>query len=355
MPDMHGRYDVMQMMDANSSVFAAPGERTTGTGAHDFLVVGPGWNQRVQLVAGMTEFHAPTNLVWVINRTQLNGPDDVRSVNGIQRGFGIAPLSQWPHGLIPAVPAPRDDPTRETPPATIQSMHAPVYFNRLALLLRDNLPPPADAGILAQFATIGLVPGQAFDPSPDLALTLEKSKDRALEEINGKVANLGRSVNGWRVLVQGIGAYGTDYLQRAAVATQFLGANLPEDAVYASTSVEVTGQPLEGKKPSVLHFAKDQLPPVNAFWSVTLYDKDGFFVPNSPQRYAARDRFLKKNPDGSVDIYLQAESPGKEREANWLPSPKDAPFNLLLRMYWPKQPVLDGTYEPPGVRAASSK
>lgn len=351
-PDMHGRYYVMQMMDANTNVFASPGKRTTGTEAHDFVIVGPGWHPPVQLAAGMTAIHSPTNAAWVVNRTQLNGDKDLEAVNAIQREIAIAPLSEWPKGAIPAVPMKGDQKLPETPPAEIRSVSAPAYLNRLALLLRDNPPPAADGAILKRFATIGLVPGQAFNPSPDLALTLEKAKGRALEAIDQKAAGLGQLVNGWRIVTKGIGTYGTDYLQRAAVTQYGLGANLPEDAVYPAAQTDVTGQPLKGDRGYVLHFAKGEQPPVHAFWSVTLYDKDGYFVPNPLQRQAARDSLLKKNRDGSVDIYIQAESPGKDREANWLPAPKDAPFSLLLRMYWPKQAVVDGSYEPPGVVVA---
>jgi hypothetical protein len=351
-PDTHGRYYVMQMMDANTNVFASPGKRTTGTGARDFVVVGPAWHQTVQLQAGMTAIHSPTNTVWIINRTQLNGDKDIEAVNAIQRELAIAPLSEWPKGAIPALPTKGEANVSQTPPDAVEAMSAPAYFNKLALLLRDNPPLAADALVLERFAKIGLIPGQAFNPSPDLALTLEKAKERARDAIDEKEANLGEKVNGWHVVAKDIGTYGTDYLQRAAVAELGLGANLPEDAVYPSTSTDVTGQPLKGDKSYVLHFAKGEQPPVNAFWSLTMYDKDGYFVPNPLQRQAARDSLLKKNRDGSVDIYIQADSPGKDREANWLPAPKDAPFTLLLRMYWPKQPVLDGSYEPPGVVVA---
>ncbi len=352
-PDTHGRYYVMQMMDANTNVFASPGKRTTGTGAHDFVVVGPEWHQTVQLQAGMTAIHSPTNTVWIINRTQLNGDKDLEAVNAVQRQLAIAPLSAWPKGSISAAAMKVDASVPQTPPDAVKALSAPAYFNKLALLLRDNPPLGADALVLERFATIGLVPGRAFNPSPDLALTLEKAKDRALEAIEEKEANLGENVNGWRVVTKDIGTYGNDYLQRAAVAEFGLGANLPADAVYPSTSTDVTGQPLKGDRSYVLHFAKGEQPPVNAFWSLTMYDKDGYFVPDPLQRQATRDSLLKKNRDGSVDIYIQADSPGKEREANWLPSPKDAPFTLLLRMYWPKQPVLDGSYEPPGVVVAA--
>jgi hypothetical protein len=354
-PDTHGRYYVMEMLDANTNVFAAPGKRTTGTAAHDFVVIGPGWRRSVPLAIGMTTIRSPTNAVWVLNRTQLDGDKDIAAVNDLQKQLAITPLSEWPKGAIAATPMDAGLRASKTPPEVVESMDAPAYFNKLAILLADNPPPPADAAIAHRFATIGLAPGKAFNPSPDLALVLEKAKDRALESIRGKTATLGDEVNGWRILTKGVGTYGTDYLQRAAVTQFGLGANLPQDAVYPSALVDAAGEPLEGDKPYVLHFDKDQLPPVNAFWSLTMYDKDGYFVPNPLQRYAARDSRLEKNPDGSVDIYLQADSPGKAREANWLPAPKDAPFTLLLRMYWPKQPVIDGSYRPPGVVHAPAR
>jgi hypothetical protein len=349
-PDTSGRYYVMQMMDANTNVFASPGKRTSGTSAHDFVIIGPFWHQQVQLSEGMTAIHAPTNTVWIINRIQVNGDKDVDAVNDLQKQIAIARLSEWPAGAVPAAPIPplpkSDQPA---PPEVIAGIGAPAYFNKLAILLRDNPPAPGDNPIIQRLATIGFVPGRPFNPSPDLSLTLEKARLRSLDAIRDKVPTLGHDVNGWRILTTKVGIYGTDYMQRAAVAEFGLGANLPEDAVYPSAMTDASGQPLTGDKPYVLHFNKSELPPVNAFWSLTMYDKDGYFVENPLHRYAARDSLLKKNPDGSVDIYVQADSPGKDREVNWLPAPKDGPFTLLLRMYWPKQPVLDGTYRPPGV------
>jgi hypothetical protein len=353
-PNTDARYYVMQMMDANTNVFAAPGKRTTGTAAHDFVVIGPRWRKAISLGMTRTAIHSPTNTVWIINRIQLNGDKDVEAVNALQKQFAIARLSEWPKGATPAEPMPPRE-TGEKPPDVVAAMDAPSYFNKLAVLLRDNPPPAADGPILKRFATIGLAPGKSFNPSPDLALTLNKARDRALEMTKAKVPTLGEDVNGWRILTKGIGSYGTDYMQRAAVTEFGLGANLPEDAVYPSASADASGEPLVGNKPYLLHFDKNDVPPVNAFWSLTMYDKDGFLVENPLERYAARDSLLKKNPDGSVDIYLQADSPGKDREANWLPAPRDAPFTLLLRMYWPKQAVLDGSYRPPGVVAAANK
>jgi hypothetical protein len=344
----------MEVMDANTNVFAAPGKRTTGTGSHDYLVVGPDWKQNVQLLAGMNRIDAPTNMVWVLNRTQVDGPKDAAAVNAIQRQFSIAPWSEWPNGAVAAQPEKAGElQAHETPPERVRAMQAPAYFDRLAVLLHDNPPPATDSDVLNRFATIGLVPGKTFNPSPDMALAVERAKDNAILAIDDNAEHLGKVVNGWHILNEGVGRYGRNFMGRAAVAAYGLGANLPEDAVYPGTRVDAAGKPLTADKKYVLHFAKDQLPPVNAFWSLTMYDQAGYFVPNSLDRYAARDSQLAKNPDGSVDIYLQSASPGKEHEANWLPAPKKGPFSLLLRMYWPKQPVLDGSYQPPGVQAGS--
>jgi hypothetical protein len=355
MPDTHGRYDVLQAMDANTNVVASLGKRTTGTGARDFLFVGPHWKAPVQLVTGMTEVRSPTNTVWILNRTQLNGEHDIPAVNDIQRQFAIARWSEWPKGAVKAAPIESGQTFSEIPPVQVQKMDAPAYFDRLALLLRDNPPALADAGVLQRFATIGLVPAHPFNPSPDLALTLEKAKERALEKIKERADSLGKVVNGWRMVTQGVGTYGTDYLQRAAVTEYGLGTNLPEDAVYPGTEVDGSGQPLSGDKTYSIHFEKDQVPPVNAFWSLTLYDQYGYFVPNPANRYAVRDSLLQRNADGSVDVFIQADSPGKDREPNWLPTPREGRFNLLLRMYWPKKPVVDGSYEPPGVRLGQAR
>ncbi len=348
-PESRDRYYVVEMMDAYTSVFASPGTRTSGAGPHDYLLVGPRWSQPLQPTAGMTVLHAPTSEVWIIARTQLNGPGDIPAVNAIQRQFAISTWSDWPKGAVAATPVPELPRGGKTPPERVRALDAPTFFNRLALLMRDNPPSPPDAALLERFLGIGLVPGHPFNPSPNLSLTLQKAEDRAYASIDEKAKDLGEVVNGWHVVRKGIGTYGTDYLQRAAVTEFGLGANLPDDAIYPSASADAGGQPLDGHKPYRLHFDNGQLPPVNAFWSLTMYDKDGYFVPNALHRYAARDSLLKKNPDGSVDIYVQADSPGKDCEANWLPAPKDAPFTVLLRMYWPKESVLHGAWEPPGL------
>lgn len=166
---------------------------------------------------------------------------------------------------------------------------------------------------------------------------------------------MGAAVNGWRIPKKNIAAFGTDYDTRAFIALIALGANLPEDALYPTTFVDGQGHLLNGGNRYVLHFDAGLTPPVNTFWSVTMYDQDSFFVENPIHRYAISSWMpLKRNADGSLDIYIQHESPGADEEGNWLPAPEGA-FNLTLRMYWPKAEkpsILDGTWTPPSVTKA---
>ena len=355
-PDTGGRYYLMPMLDAWTNVFASPGKRTTGTGAGHFAITGPGWQGK--LPAGVTEIKAPTNLVWIIGRTQTNGPDDYAAVHRIQDGYKLVPLSKFGQPYTP--PPGRVDPSvdMKTPPVEqVANMTSAQFFDRFARLLKDNPPPASEAPILAKLAKIGIVPGQPFDPSkldPAVAKGLEQALPTALAKLNEAASKTGAPVNGWRVPPMILGQYGSEFGVRAAVAMFGLGANLPEDAVYPSVYVDADGQPLDAANRYVIHFEQGQAPPVHAFWSVTMYDPHSFFVPNAINRYAVSSWMpLAKNADGSVDIYVQHASPGKGKEANWLPAPASGAFNMTLRMYWPteKAPsVIDGSWKPPAVR-----
>jgi len=185
--------------------------------------------------------------------------------------------------------------------------------------------------------------GQAF------ATAINAAAKDTLQEMPEAMKRIGKLVNGWNVLTENVGTYGTSYEQRALIALGGLGANLPEDAIYPTAFVDAAGQPLHGANKYVAHFDKGKTPPANAFWSITMYDKDGFQVPNPIDRFAVGDRDkLTFNADGSLDIYVQAESPGKDKESNWLPAPKDAPFAPSMRIYSPRPEVADGSWAPPG-------
>jgi hypothetical protein len=170
-----------------------------------------------------------------------------------------------------------------------------------------------------------------------------------------KVATLARVVNGWSMNTDTMGVYGNYYLKRAIVTQVGLGANLPEDAIYPLNLFDNTGKPLDGANKYVLHFDKGAAPPVNAFWSVTLYDSEGFQVANTLNRFAVSSWMpFKTNADGSLDLYFQNDSPGNDKEANWLPSPKGA-FNLTMRLYSPKSDALTGKWNPPSVTKVAGR
>jgi hypothetical protein len=354
-PDTKGRYYLMPLMDAWTNVVASPGKRTTGTKPGTFVITGPGWTGAVP--PGTTEIKSPTNMGWIIGRTQTNGPDDYAAVRAIQDGFKLVPLSSF--GKPYAPPAGTVDPNvdmKTAPVDQLKAMSSTAFFSRLAKLLEDNPPPAAEAPVLAKLAAIGIVPGEAFDPSkldPAVAKGLEQSVSTALAKLTAASKATGAPVNGWRVPPMILGNFGTEYGARAVVALVGLGANLPADAVYPSVFIDADGQPFDGANKYVIRFEKDSTPPVNAFWSVTMYDANSFFVPNAINRYAVSSWMpFRKNADGSLDIYVQSESPGPDKEVNWLPAPANGPFNMTLRMYWPKEQapsIIDGTWKPPAV------
>jgi hypothetical protein len=351
-PDTRKRYYVMQMLDGWTNVFAAVGKRSTGTGAGDFAIVGPGWKGK--LPPGVQEIHAPTNLIWIMGRIQTNGPGDVAAVNALQNQLTLKPLGADGKAGTPPPPRPAEaEVDMQTPPREqVAKADAVTFFSTLAELLKSNPPSSLDEAILKECAAIGLAPGRKFDPSklaPATAQDLSDAIKQALEKIAAQAKHLGKLENGWMVMSRKVGAYGADYVDRAAVALYSLGANLPADGIYPATKFDREGQLFSGIYRYRLHFAKGQTPPVNGFWSITLFDQEGFFVPNHLKRYALGDRDpLKFNGNGSLDIFIQHESPGKDREANWLPAP-EGPFNLALRMYWPKDEVIAGTWKPPAV------
>jgi hypothetical protein len=357
-PDTRGRYYLLPLLDAWSNVFATPGSRTTGTQAGTFAITGPSW--RGPVPQGMQQLKSPTHMVWILGRTQTNGPDDYSAVHDIQDGYQLVPLSQYGKPYTPA--AGTFDPTvdMDTPPIEqLKQMTATQFFGTLARLLKTNPTPVSEGPIWDDLSRIGIQPGQDFDPmtlDPSLAKELEGSISAAFVNLAQLQRHLGTTVNGWHIPPKNLGDYGTDYDTRAIIALIAFGANLPADAVYPTTFVDAAGQPLNGANRYTLHFDKGRTPPVHAFWSVTMYDSQSFFVDNAINRYAISSWMpLEHSSDGSIDLYIQHESPGKEREANWLPAPAGN-FNVTLRMYWPKDhapSIHDGTWVPPAVTAVA--
>ncbi len=355
-PDTAGRYYLLPMLDMWTDVFAVPGKRTSGTAAGHFAVVPPGWTGT--LPAGVTRIDAPTPYVWIIGRTQTNGPADYDAVHQVQAGYTITPLSRW--GQAPPPVEATIDPTvdMKTPPMEqVNSMAGTAYFAYAAELMKLHPPHATDWSIVARLQRIGIEPGKSFDAAqvePAVRDALEAAPTASLQLIKDKVPTLARVVNGWQMNTDTMGVYGDYYLKRAGVALFGLGANQPEDAVYPLNIGDADGQPLTGENRYVLHFGAAELPPVDAFWSVTMYDADGYQVANPLNRFAIGDRdALKYNADGSLDLYIQAASPGADKESNWLPSPAHGQLGVTMRLYAPRPQVLDGRWNPPAIRKAS--
>jgi hypothetical protein len=348
------RYFMLTMQSLWTDVFAVPGTRTTGRNTkREFLLVGPRWQGEAP--PGLEIIRSPTRFAVIGGRTQTNGVGDYGKVHAIQQGYEVRPLSAWrKDDYVPRrneVDSAIDMKTR--PLVQVEAMDAALFFGRFAELLQDNPPGPQDYPMLHRLERVGLRVGRSFELNA-ASPTIKQAFARAIVDGRAMVASLGKKAagaggHGWTYTMSG-GAYGVNYRERAAVAYFALGMNLPQDALYPSLATDSEGRPLDGNRKYVLHLEKGQLPPVDAFWSLTAYDADGYFMPNALQRQALGDRDpLVMNTDGSLDLYIQAEPPGAGKEANWLPVAK-APFTLMLRLYSPRSEVLDGAWTPPPLR-----
>jgi hypothetical protein len=353
-PETRGRYYVMPLLDAWTNVFQSPGKRTTGTKKGDIAIVGPRW--KGELPKDVEEIRSPTEMVWLLGRTQTNGKADYATVAKIQDQFKLTPLSQWHKpGAKPLAPAPARAGTdvKTAPVEQVAKMDAQTFFTSFAKLLPGNPPAKEDAPAVENIKKLGIVAGQPFDMSKLDAASAKGVENGAKAAHDAIVAaakgSTGDLRNGWTIHWD-LGRYGTNYGLRAVIASISLGANAPEDAIFMSSPFDAGGRPLNGANKYVLHFDKGKAPPTDAFWSLALYDDRQFFVANPIDRHAIGDLDkLGFNPDGSIDIYIQNASPGKDKESNWLPAPKDN-FNLILRIYWPKPELLTRAWIPPAVK-----
>ncbi|MDD5333606.1 MAG: DUF1254 domain-containing protein [Rhodoferax sp.] len=346
------RYEVMPFMDAWTNVFAAPGTRTLGAAGGRLLLVGPGWQG--QTPAGLTLLRSPTQMVWLIGRTQTNGVADYPLVHRLQDGIKLRALTAWqadPGGAEKISTSWQPAAVKPPPPVQqMQAMSAQAFFNRLARLLVANPPAAADGPMLVKLSRIGIAPGQPPHWSPlerwSVGLGRWIADFTVAKELN-KTRDL---VRGWQTPPAMLGNYGTFYNTRAVVAMVGLGANLPADAVYPNARFDGTGQALDGRHRYRLHFKAGELPPVHAFWSITAYGADDFFLDNAIHRYALGDRDpLHYNADGSLDLLVQATPPDGDQKNNWLPVKQGQPFLLNARLYWPKTPALNGQWGMPAV------
>lgn len=357
-PDTAGRYYLLPILDMWTDVFAVPGKRTSGTAAGDWAVVPPGW--KGDLPDGVAKIQSPTPYAWIIGRTQTNGPADYDAVHNIQDGYRITPLSQW--GKHPtAVPFDADPSVDTTTPPLdqVNDMPAKEYFTYAVELMKLHSPHLSDWSTISRLQRIGIEPGERFswDALPSVIRdALTEALSSGLKLMRGKMPTLARVVNGWLMNTDTMGVYGNYYLKRAIVAMVGLGANQPEDAIYPVNVGDSEGMPMQAENNYVLHFSKDEVPPVEAFWSLTMYDVEGFQVVNPINRFALGDRNpLKFNRDGSLDLFIQHRNPGRDKESNWLPAPESGELGITLRLYAPKPEVVDGRWAPPAVKLVGER
>jgi hypothetical protein len=348
-PDTAGRYYLIPMLDAYSNQFAAVGSRTTGTREGNYAIVGPRWRGSVpESVNGV--IHAPTNTVWMIGRTLVNGESDLQDAVAVTSQYNLIPLSSYPQFLrsgryTPPTGVPVTPPNPDLvafPVTSSLGFSKPEFFDVLVKYALENAPAQ-------QFLQAWVLALDGFLHQNQLTSDVISEANSAM---NNELQATAKDENGWS-FHPNIGNYGAEYLLRAAVAKFGFGTNVPEEAVYMSTDKDITGASLSGTTSYVIHFAPGQTPPEKGFWSVTVYGRDGFFVENAIRRYDVGSQTgLVTNPDGSLDIFLQASEP-QTMQSNWLPVPA-APFNLTLRIFWPEQSVLDGTWTPPTLSSTNA-
>jgi len=351
-PDTRDRYYMLPMLDMWTDVFATPGTRTSGNDAQDFAVVPVGWTG--QLPGGVEPIEAPTPMVWIIGRVKTDGPADYDAVHQVQDALRITPLSSWGQESPPVAVAIDPSVDMTTPPLDqVNAMSGIDFFRYGAELMKVHRPHLTDWSTVARLRRIGIEVGESFNTDaldPVVREALSTVPGDALTVLRSRLPRLASIVNGWESNLDTMGVYGDFYVKRAIVAMAGLGANPAEDAVYPLLMADADGKPLDGASSYVMHFDAGSLPPVDAFWSVTMYDGEGFQVANPIGRFAIGDRDpLQFNPDGSLDLYFQHDSPGGDKEANWLPAPK-GPLGVTMRLYSPRPAVLDGSWAPPPVQ-----
>lgn len=353
-PDTHDRYSVISMLDAYTNIFASSGTRTTGNGKRRYLITPPGWKGKVP--AGMKRIAAPTHSVWIIGRIQVNSSDgDIKTMVSRQQQYKLTLLSNGEEYTYTHSSVLTNDSIllKGLPKAIVERMPVEEYFNYVNKLIAAYPPPEAEQKMLQRFTRIGVGSGLLFTLR-SFPMAVRSAISALPKEIPAELRKILFSPltmeNGWNIRRLSWGIRNIDYPKRAAAALIGLENHLPEDAIYPICHIDSERKRLNGGNRYVLHFEKGQTPPTNAFWSITMYNRNGKLVDNTLYRYAIGNRNgLLANADGSVDIYIQHTPPGEEKERNWLPAPKDD-FNLCLRVYYPKQSAINGSWKMVPVR-----
>jgi hypothetical protein len=353
-PPIEDRYYSFQFLDAYTNDFDYLGTRATGSSGGTYLLAGTDW--KGQVPEEMIKIWSPTNLAWLVTRTLVKGPTDVPNVVAIQDQFDMKPLSVFQGNPATQSTAEQANASQAIPIGPQPNLIAPTgikIYDEIGQAMVGNPLNPPDPALVDKLASIGVGPGMT--PSTQANATVKAALETGISEgqkmVDTKLANFGTVENGWLVNTD-LGIYGSDYLTRAAIAQGGFGANVPQESLYPVMFTDSQGQPLSGANNYTLHFDPGQTPPVDGFWSVSMYNNKSLFVDNPINRYSINSyNEVKNNTDGSLDLYIQNQSPGPDKESNWLPAPADS-FNLVMRLYLPQPQVLNGTWTYPLVQEA---
>ena len=347
-PDID-RYYLLPLLDAYSNVFESPGTRTSGSYAQQFLIAGPNWEGMTP--DALTKLTSPTNMVWMLGRIKADSSEDCYAVWPIQQDITLVPLSKWNKKYHPPKGTVNPDYSTIEPVEAVKDLSFDDFINLMTNLMEDNpANMPQDLEIIEKMKSIGIEAGKSFSSKmfdPKTRLELATIPNHILgywEKEMPKILLKERAFqNKWVSILEDIGTFGDNYLQRAYIAYKGLGANIVEDAFYPNVEMDNDGEPLVGGKSYKITFEEGQTPPVHeeAFWSLTAYDATNLLVENPIDRFALRGTDLKVNDDGTTDIYIQPNDPGGDLTANWLPSPTSDSMSLTMRLYWPTEKALN--------------
>lgn len=351
LPAIRDRFFMLPCYDMWTEIFASPGTRTHGAGPLVFALCEREW--RGELASNVVRIDAPTPVVWLLGRTETRGVADYAAVHEVQNQMLLAPLSTWPDVERVAFNPDESVDMRTPPMLQVDQMSAHEFFSLAADLVERNAPHPTDWGMVARLARTGFVVGHNFSLDQyetPVREAFEAARAGARERMRRHVASVAPVLNGWSSVAD-MGVWGNAYLKRAMIALSGLGANPPEESIYPNLTLDADGEALIGTKRYVLHFDADQLPPADAFWSLSVYDERGYPADNVIGRFSLGDRDpLVFGADGSLEILLAHERPGDEHEANWLPVPVET-FAVTMRLYLPREAAITGRWKPPAATA----
>lgn len=355
LPDTEGRFYFMPMMDAWTNVFMTPGKRTGGPEAKKFVIVGPKWDGNIPV--GTEFIRSKTDLMWIIGRTQSSGSKDLSKVKNLQQEFKIYPLDHLGKTYTP--PEGMANPNLDMQPSIerVFATSGDKFFERMNLLMKTNPPSGEDFLLMKKLAKLGIGPGKKFKMSK-----FDKKEQAFIKYLPIQMKErfeidrqqfLADHV-GW-FTVRDMGVYGTNYTKRAVLAFIGFGTNQDDDVIYPFISRDVEGNKFVSDKRYVLHFEPDEIPQTNAFFTLSTFRPDSIVL-NHEEGFSSvsLNKKFKFNPDRSLDIYIQKESPGKDKESNWLRVP-EGEYLIGARLFWPKMENITETWSLPPIYEAGAK